>query len=238
MNDITTYIDQFVGSYNDKSKYYEYEDIKVPRVTQIISRCIHDDSFLFWANSLGFKHLSYNKTINFAAEIGTHCHSNIDSFIEDNEHIVEVNIPVESKLAYSSFLKWWNDIHSNAKVDVLMHEKTLVCKYFGGTLDGFYKINGKKYLVDYKTSNHVSFRYVLQLAAYRYMLRTELGLDMDGAIILQLSKNEIAYNEYVINFDQPSHLEYMDLCEQCFLSMVYTYYNLFAVEQKYKYLGW
>ena len=41
-------------------------------------------------------------------------------------------------------------------------------------MDGCYEINGRKYIVDYKTSNHVTFRYFLQIAAYRYILREEL----------------------------------------------------------------
>ena len=67
-------------------------------------------------------------------------------------------------------------------------------------MDGLYEINGKKYIVDYKTSNHVTFRYFLQVAAYRYILKNELGIDVDGCIILQLSKNDISYNEYISFF--------------------------------------
>ena len=238
MNEVVKLMEPFIGIYDDKDKFYEYEDIRVPRVTQILSRCIHEDSFLYWANSLGFKHLSYNKTMNFYAEIGTHCHNNIDEFLTDNDHIVDHNIPIESKTAYYGFLKWYNDIHSNAKVDVLMHEKTLVCKYFGGTLDGLYKINGKIYLVDYKTSNHISMKHALQLSAYRYMLRTLLGLEIDGCIVLQLSKNEVAYNEYVLNFDNEYQVDFANKCEQCFLSLVYAYYNLYNVEQAYSNLKW
>lgn len=218
---------------------YTYNGNIVPRVTKIISRCIHSDSLMYWANSLGFKHQSYKKTIDAAANIGTHTHNNIDSFLEDENHIAdEYNMPYQSYNAYQSFLKWFNTIISIAQVKVIFHEKTLTCKYFGGTLDGLYEINGKIYLVDYKTSNHITFNYILQLAAYRYMLRTELGIEIDGCIILQLSKESISYNEFVLNFDNPEHLNYINECEMAFLSIVFAYYNICKIESGYKKLNW
>lgn len=147
-------------------------------------------------------------------------------------------MPYQSYNAYQSFLKWFTMICNIAIVRVIFHEKTLTCKYFGGTLDGLYEINGKIYLVDYKTSNHITFKYCLQLAAYRYMLRTELGIEIDGCIILQLAKDSVSYNEFVLNFDNPNHLKYMNDCEMAFLAIVFAYYNITKVEEGYKTLNW
>jgi hypothetical protein len=218
---------------------YIYNGIIVPRVTKILSKCIHSDTLMYWANSLGFKHKSYKKTIDAAAEIGHHAHDNIDKFLEDENYTAdESSIPYQSYNAYQSFLKWFNTVSNIATVRVIFHEKTLTCKYFGGTLDGLYEINGKIYLVDYKTSNHITFRYILQLAAYRYMLRTELGIEIDGCIILQLAKESISYNEYVLNFDNINHLNYINDCEMAFLSLVFAYYNINKVEDGYNTLDW
>ena len=60
---------------------YTYNGVIVPRVTKILSTCIHSDSLMYWANSLGFKHKSYKKTLEEAANIGTHTHDNIDHFL-------------------------------------------------------------------------------------------------------------------------------------------------------------
>lgn len=218
---------------------YKYNGTVVPRVTKILSRCIHSDSLMYWANSLGFKRQSYRKTLDAAANIGHHAHENIDKYLEDETHEVnESSIPYQSYNAYQSFLSWFTMICSIATVRVIFHEKTLTCKYFGGTLDGLYEINGKIYLVDYKTSNHITFNYCLQLAAYRYMLRTELGIEIDGCIILQLAKETVSYNEFVLNFSNPDHLKYMNDCEMTFLSLVFAYYNIARVETGYKSLNW
>lgn len=218
---------------------YTYNGIIVPRVTKILAKCIHSDSLMHWANSLGFKRQSYKKTLDEAANIGHHAHENIDKFLDDeNYEAMEFSMPHQSYNAYQSFLKWYTTICNIASVKVIFHEKTLTCKYFGGTLDGLYEINGKIYLVDYKTSNHITFKYILQLAAYRYMLRTELGIEIDGCIILQLSKYSISYNEFVLNFDIQEHLKYINDCEMAFLSIVFAYYNIFKIENGYKNLNW
>lgn len=237
MNNMVTLLDK-VKPINVESDY-TYNGVIVPRVTKIISKCIHSDSLMYWANSLGFKHQSYKKTLETAANIGQHAHENIDEFLSDKTYEAnKSSMPYQSYNAYQSFLKWFHTITSIAVVKVIFHEKTLTCKYFGGTLDGLYEINGKLYLVDYKTSNHITFNYCLQLAAYRYMLRIELGIEIDGCIILQLSKETISYNEYVLNFDNIDHLKFINDCEMAFLSIVFTYYNITKIEMDYKKLNW
>ena len=57
---------------------YTYNGKNVPRVTEIISKMIHEDAITQWANSLGFKHKSYTKTLNEAAVYGTHAHYGIE----------------------------------------------------------------------------------------------------------------------------------------------------------------
>lgn len=215
------------------SNGYEYNNKLVPRVTSILSKCINEESLMHWANNLGFKKLSYKKTLQRAANIGTLTHDSIDKFLSNDEVSWKNDSYIESINAYNSFLKWYNELISNNKVEILYTEYTLKCKYFGGTLDGLYKINDKIYLIDYKTSNRVRFNYTLQLAAYRYMLRELLNINIDGCIILQLSKNSIGYNEFVYNFDNESHLEYMNECETAFLSLVYAYYNIYYISERY-----
>ena len=237
MNEMVTLLDSIEPIDTDSD--YTYNGIIVPRVTKILAKCIHSDSLMYWANSLGFKRQSYKKTLDEAANIGHHTHENIDNFLNDNTYeAVEVSMPHQSYNAYQSFLKWFTTICSIATVRVIFHEKTLTCKYFGGTLDGLYEINGKIYLVDYKTSNNITFKYCLQLAAYRYMLRTELGIEIDGCIILQLSKNSISYNEFVLNFDIIDHLKFINDCEMAFLSLVFAYYNILKIENNYAKLNW
>lgn len=230
-------LEEFKG-FNVTDKTYAFNGHPVPRVTKILSRCIHSDSLMYWANSLGFKRQSYKETLSAAANVGSECHANIDAFLEDNSHEEDFDITWQAKNAYRSFLLWYKNLVSNNMVEVIYHEKSLSCQYFGGTLDGLYRINGKVYLVDYKTSNHITFNYCLQLAAYRYMLREILHMEVDGIVILQLCKTEEAYNEYVLNFSNMNHLAFMNDCERTFFSLVYAYYNISYIEKQYNALNW
>ena len=101
-------------------------------------------------------------------------------------------------------------------------------------MDALLKIGDKIYLVDFKTSNHVTFNYFLQLAAYRFMLKLRENIDIDGVIVLQLDKEEPGFNEYLLNFSIEQHSSFMTHCEETFLSLVYAYYNVEYAENLYK----
>lgn len=209
-----------------KEEKYFYNNIPVPRVTEIISKMISEEYLLYWANSLGFKNKSYKKTVQAAADIGSEAHDLISKFLL-GEVFASNNIP------YLGFRKWWIDISSNNKVIVLGSEVQLSCPYFGGTYDLLVQINDKIYLVDFKTSNHVSYKYYLQLSAYKYMLELQ-GYRIDGVIILQLNKTKIEYTEYPLLFENPEHLEFINRCLNTFFSLTYGYYNIYQCEKMYK----
>ena len=221
---------------SEESEYY-YKGHKVPRVTKIIQRCNHNDGLMYWANSLGFKHQSYGRVLNEAANIGTQCHENIDMFLSNNDHKPD-NIMDEARNAYNSFQKWYHDICNSANVEIVYHEKQLLCNMFGGTIDGLYRINGKNYIIDYKTSNHITYNYCLQIAAYIYMVEASYLRHVDGCIILQLSKLSTGYNEYHLDFSNIQDKDYMEHCISGFLAMTYWYYNLRRVEQGFNNMKW
>lgn len=220
------------------AKYY-YNNIPVPRVTEIISKSISEDYLMRWANSLGWKRKSHIAERDRAAFIGTQVHKSIEKFLKEQlnfDEVLKKDIGIQHNVvnALESFIKWYSDIYPYNNINIVFLEKELVCPYFGGTADMLISINNKNYLVDFKTSNHVSYKYFLQLSAYKYILNTEFNINVDGFIILQLDKNNIAYNEYVLNFDVLEHHNFMKLCSNTFLSLTYSYYNILQVQQMYK----
>lgn len=209
-----------------KDTKYFYEGNPVPRVTTVISKMIHEDYLLGWANSLGFKRKSYKDELGKAAYIGNATHHRI-------EEILHGSVPKEDELfTVQSFLKWYKGLISYNRVKVIFTEKTLVCNLFGGTLDCLLSINDKLYLIDFKTSNHVTYKYFLQLAAYRKMLRDVENIELDGLIILQLDKSEANFEEYAMNTAKLSHLELINHFEKTFISLVEGYMNI-LIAQKY-----
>lgn len=210
------------------STYHNNEGNVVPRVTEILSTMIHSDALMYWANSLGFRGMRYKDTLNTAARIGTAAHSAIELFLKDKYESKD-NIP------FLGFLMWYNiiTIDKCLPVQVIYIEHTMSCKWFGGTLDGLMRIGNKIYLIDFKTSNHVTYKYFLQLAAYRFMLRILEGIEVDGVIVLQLDKEYPGFNEYLLDFSNYEHLEFINHCETTFLSLVYGFFNINKAEAMY-----
>lgn len=215
---------------NKKSEvYYLEENNPVPRVTEILSKMIHSDTLMYWANSLGFKGLKYKTVLDNAAKIGTAAHLSIEKFLKEK-------IPSINNIPFLGFMSWYNMITEDMKlpINILFIEERLTCKWFGGTLDALMKIGDKVYLIDFKTSNHVTFKYFLQLAAYRFMLKQKKNINIDGVIVLQLNKLNIGFNEYLLDFSIIDHLSFINHCEETFLSLVYAYYNIEWSELLYK----
>lgn len=214
---------------------YRFADNPVPRVNDILDM-INEPYLIEWANKVGLyqrkKHSIYKDE---ALAIGTFVHYFIEQYI--NYHIVpdfnaieDSNIRKQVKNAFTAFLAWWNII-TTQNYEVLFTEKEIVCKYFGGTIDLLIKINDKIYLVDFKTSKYPSYKHSLQVSAYKYLLKSIMGINVDGGcIILMLNKKTGDFKEvgYYLHIEECK--EYLDYCEECFLSLVYTYYNICRVK--------
>lgn len=228
----------------DKGKYY-YKGLPVPRVTEVLSSMLHEDFLMSWSNRLGlFKRVKYEDELNKAATIGTYAHEFIDQYIKTNMFNSEdFRLEIKNNIIYNSvynsvcsFIQWYEDISKCNKIEIVGQEQQLSCPWFGGTYDLLINIDGKIYLTDFKTSNHISYKYFLQLAAYRYMIRESLGIDIDGCIILQVDKKCVHYEEYVLNFTVKEHLDFIQQCEITFFSLIYGYINRKITENMYKQL--
>ena len=211
------------------SSYYNQDGELVPRVTEVISRMLHNDGLMYWANSLGFKGLRYRDVLNQAANAGTEAHHAIEVFLKEK-------IKTDSNIPFLGFLIWYNiiTIDLGIPVEVIYIEHKISSKFVGGTLDALLRIGGKVYLIDFKTSNHVTFNYFLQLGAYKHMLKEVENIDIDGVIVLQLDKDEPGFNEYLLDFSLPDHFSFMTHCEKTFLSILYAFYNVSKAENDFK----
>lgn len=214
---------------------YECNGIKVPRVTHILSEMIHEDYLMGWANFVGrVKHMDHKIISEEAAHVGTIVHHCIECFLT-NEQVVFPDDPNYTKImnAYNSFLVWWDRINSCNDIELLMTEKSMSCQFYGGTLDCLLKINGKIYLIDFKTSNHFNYKYHLQAAAYRRLLSYNYDIIPDGVVILKLSKINTLFEEQIIDLTTYDGVLYINQCDQLFMSLVYSYYNRHMLESSY-----
>lgn len=220
------------------SNKYQYNNHCVPRVTEILSAMLHEEFLMRWANSMGFKHKGYRALLKEAAEKGTYTHKAIEDFLKDGIEPNYNSIPYLARSTventFGAFKSWWDIINQNNKVEVIFTEERLVCKYCGGTLDCLLKINDKIWLIDFKSSNHMSYKYWLQLGAYTYMLQDNKNIKPDGCLVLMLNKENPIYAENILDFSNEIHKKFMDDCIVEFLFLVISYYGRLSIESKYK----
>lgn len=208
------------------SSYINRYGNMVPRVTEILSQSINEEYIANWANSLGWKRQNYKKVLQELADIGTEAHNIIENYLKDG--VLSMNIP------FLGFHEWWKQLNNKNTVEILGLEESLVCDHFGGTYDGLLKINDKIFLIDYKTSNNITYKHFIQLSAYRHMLYNDKNINIDGCIILQLNKKEVEYTEYVLEFNNINHYNFIEDCSRCFFSLLYSYYNFNHIKSEFK----
>ena len=225
-----------------KNSYQFDETTHVPRVTEVLSAMLNEPSFLNWANNLGWKRISYSVFMKEASDKGTYTHLAIEKFLKNqtvdiNEfNIINPDIKLAVISCFDAFLKWWSDIHTNnSDINVVCNEKTLIHQYFGGTCDCLLSENGLYHLIDFKTSNHMSYNYALQLAAYRFLFRELENIDIDKCTVLMLSKTDHSYKTYTLDLSNQEHKIYIDECEQAFLLLLAAYrMRLYTTDKYYK----
>lgn len=220
---------------------YTYNGKVVPRTTHILSSMLHEEYLMQWANVLGlYKRKKFEEERDKAAFIGSCAHESIEYYMKNSSYNLEsFNIKdIQSynmvENAIKSYILWYETICKENIVEVIGQEQQLVCPWFGGTYDMIININNRKYLVDFKTSNHIGYKYFLQMGAYKFMLNNYYNFGIDGVIILQLDKKSVSFEEYVLDFSNMQHKLFIEECTKTYLSLVYAYYNRLNIENMYR----
>lgn len=178
-NNQLTFVDGRFYVVDDGSHY--------PSATTILEAYPKPYALLEWMKSAGGKS---DEIRDAAGRRG----STVHQLTEDYDKGLEVSLlsdcgtPRYSLEEWSMFERYVN--YSVAMEPVNLHiEETLICPSlgFGGTLDRVAIIDGKKHLIDIKTSNGVYQSYWLQLAAYREALKVNLNIEVDFVSILWLN---------------------------------------------------
>jgi len=157
-----------------------------------------------WYTKLAMQGQDPYVELQTAGRIGTLTHemveANILSTMGEPEKKIDLDKystseKAQARIAYKSYCLWHEDIKDH--IEFLQTEVSLVSeKYqFGGTFDAIARIDGKNYLVDFKTSNAIYQEYVIQLAAYRQLWSEHSDLKIHGGIILKLSKDEVNFEQ-------------------------------------------
>lgn len=235
-------VDDIHEMYN-LSDSYVYGNIEVPRVTAVIGSYNTDTTYLCnWANSLGFKRQSYSNYMKKASGLGTAIHNIVEEYIKTGaEPIFNSFVTDDSKEilenAYYGFKMFWDTFKNTHSIEDYKLEWKIISPYYGGTLDLWIKEkNGTETIYDFKSCNHIKFKHFIQLAAYKYSV--EHYLDEPHHIqkvgILKITKDQPLVVEHLIDTAIDVNKLYIEHCTQCFISMLYTYFNTMRVEKDFK----
>lgn len=186
----------------DKKSDWQTID-SVSRICGIVDK---SDALLIWASRLCSDYLlslpvnarsdeEVKRAVNIhrekkeeAANIGTLAHAWAEAYIKN----WDISFPEDPQVinAVNGFL----DRTNQHKIEWLASERFVYSnKYnFVGICDAIAMIDGKRYLVDFKTSNRIrKLEYGMQTAAYSYAFFEETGQEIEWVIVARFSKDDV-----------------------------------------------
>ena len=184
------------------SEMYEKEGITFPRCTDIISDSTNKSQGLIqWSANQAVEYIrancdepscpfymvdesdleqarfAYKDTSKIALDVGSDVHNAIEKHLKKESYTL---VSTQAEQAFKAFIEWEDSV----ELKPLLLEQTVWGDRWGGTLDMVCMLNGKKYVVDFKTSKAFYMTEMgAQIAAYRSCIA-----DAKGSGILRLDK--------------------------------------------------
>lgn len=179
----------------------------VPGVTTILG-IINKPQLIKWANNLGLRGIDSTKYVDETARVGTLAHAMIQEYLGGflggkttwNRGDYTPNEIDLAENALIKFLEW----EKRSAVEPVKVELPLVSelRLYGGTIDFYGRVDGRYYLIDFKTSAKLYVEHSLQVAAYWNLLR-EHGYKIDGVKLLRIGRdNSEGFEDKEIGFKE------------------------------------
>ncbi len=225
----------------DSFSTYEYNGVKVPRVTKIIDESMNREYLVNWAISFGNKYAYFNERDRIL-DIGTKSHNMIEEFLRTG---IEQEAPYKRapkqapviERVYNNFRRWYDNLvsHGNA-IEILGLEVPVVNPYYGGCIDCIAKINNAYYILDFKTSKKISYEYILQTCAYMWTINNGYCPELphiNGIGIIRCDKESNTFEDLFLNEFNP--YQYNLICQYMrgFGSILGTYYEKLNMEYQF-----
>jgi hypothetical protein len=141
----------------------------LPSVTKILEAYPKGAGYYLWLKQVG---LNSEEILREAGETGSAVHALIDAFVKLPEGFSISYLSDEGKELYP-FEVWMlfcksMEFFKIFKPEIIAHEFSFANDElgFGGTIDMVCKINGKIWLIDYKSGNYIYETHYLQISAY------------------------------------------------------------------------
>ncbi|HEX7022619.1 MAG TPA: hypothetical protein VF171_07165 [Trueperaceae bacterium] len=177
------------------TRYRLADGTQVPGVTTIVGQ-LDKPALVKWANQLGLQGIDATRYRDAAADVGTCAHRLIQAHWQGEDYQTVRQALAEEygeqtlSLAENAALSYfeWEKEH---EVQAEFCERPMVSEKhrYGGTCDFYGLVDGKRALLDLKTGSAIYPEHVIQVAAYRQMLR-EHGFAVERVVILNIPRKE------------------------------------------------
>jgi hypothetical protein len=168
---------------------------RIPGVTTVIGNLgWSKGGLMHWAWMEGIEGRNYNETRDRAADIGTIAHAMVEADLTGKNwpdlvdtRGVSDEMLAQATAAYSAFHEWAN----GAKFKLTQSEHLLISEkhQFGGQID-VAAVQGRRAIIDLKTSNGVYEDHKIQIAAYAHLWNENYPDEpIENHYILQLGKD-------------------------------------------------
>lgn len=175
------------------TRYYNKAGKQVPGVTTITG-VMDKPALVKWANSLGLRGIDVKEYVDELAIIGKLAHYIIECYIKKVKPDYGDYTPNQVSLAENSVIKFfdWEKETGFNRDDVIFSEQSLVSEkhQFGGTLDIYTVLQGKKTLLDLKTCKGVYGEHKTQVGGGYRLLLEENGHPVEQVRILRIGRTE------------------------------------------------
>ena len=198
---------------------YELKDgTYIPGVTTICN--LMNKPFLVgWANRLGLEGINSTKYVDELADIGTLAHEIISLDLQELpilENFFDDYTPKQRECAdpcVQKFIEWKK---VNKLKSILVETGLISEKYkYGGTLDLYCELNGKKTLLDWKTGSGFYETHKIQLSANKQLLE-ENGYKVEECRLLGIGRDSKEETQEIL-------VNSMDLRFKKFLNLLEIY---------------
>ena len=158
--------------------------------TTTITGILNKPALVRWANNLGLKGIDVSKFVDDLANVGTLAHLMVENYLKKQETDFLDYTQNERDRAENAVIKFF-DWEKENDFKIIESEMKLVSEnhQFGGQCDIYAMLNGKKTLIDLKTSKACYSEHYTQVSAYKSLL-VENGHIVEDVRILRIGREE------------------------------------------------
>lgn len=162
----------------------------VPGVTTVLG-LLAKPALVPWANKLGLQGVDVKKYVDDKADIGTLGHAMVTDTLIGKKTDLSDYSKNQIDRAENCALSFWEWTKDHKIEEVFFVERPLVSEKnrFGGTLDIYAQVNGRREIIDLKTGSGIYPEHVYQVAALKALLE-ENGYQVDGTRIVNIPRAE------------------------------------------------